>query len=98
MLKFDSYSNMLAIEHEGAYAPQSVERVEPFAAELHNLVGAINGTQELQVQPVWGRHIVEVLLAAEESSRTGREVTVSPVRAAPGPPAAQPSPAAPIAR
>jgi predicted dehydrogenase len=98
MLKFDSYSNMLAVEHDGAYAAQSVERVEAFAAELRNLVGAINGTEDLQVQPVWGRHIVEVLLAAEESSRTGREVAVSPVRAAPGRPAAQPSPAAPIAR
>jgi len=78
MLRFDSYSNQLAVDRDGAYAPIEVERKEPFAEELANLVDTINGTQQLRVPPVWGRHIVEVLLAAEESSRTGREVVVSP--------------------
>jgi phthalate 4,5-cis-dihydrodiol dehydrogenase len=78
MLRFDSYSNQLAVDQNGAYVPIDLERKEPFAEELANLVGAINGTQELRVPPVWGRHIVEVLLAAEESSRTGREVAVTP--------------------
>jgi len=78
MLRFDSYSNQLAVDQDGSYAPIVVQRKEPFAEELANLVGAINGNQELRVPPVWGRHIVEVLLAAEESSRTGREVAVSP--------------------
>ena len=76
MLLFDSYSNRLAVDHDGAYAPIEVQRLEPFAEELKNLVGAINGTQTLRVSPAWGRHIVEVLLAAEESSRTGREVEI----------------------
>lgn len=78
MLRFDSYSNQLAVDQDGAYAPIEVQRKEPFAEELANLIGAINGTEELRVPPAWGRHIVEVLLAAEESSRTGREVSVSP--------------------
>jgi phthalate 4,5-cis-dihydrodiol dehydrogenase len=78
MLRFDSYSNQLAVDQDGAYAPIYVERKEPFAEELANLVGAINGTDELRVPPVWGRHIVEVLLAAEESARSGREVSVTP--------------------
>jgi len=77
MLRFDSYSNQLAVDQDGTYAPIEVQRKEPFAEELANLIGAVNGTQELRVPPVWGRHIVEVLLAAEESSRSGREVSVS---------------------
>ena len=76
MLKFDSYSNQVAVEHNGAYQPIEVQRLEPFAEELHNLVGTINGTEQLKVTPAWGRHIVEVLLAAEESSRTGHEVAI----------------------
>jgi predicted dehydrogenase len=74
MLVFDSYSNRLAVEQDGRYMPVEVEHVDPFTAELRNLVATINGQEQLQVQPAWGRHIVEVLLAAEESSRTGREV------------------------
>jgi predicted dehydrogenase len=76
MLKFDSYSNQLAVERDGVYVPVEVQRTEPFAAELSNLIGTINGTEALRVSPVWGRHIVEVLLAAEESSRSGREVEI----------------------
>jgi predicted dehydrogenase len=77
MLLFDSYSNRLAVDSESAYRPIEVQPLEPFAEELKNLVGAINGTETLRVAPAWGRHIVEVLLAAEESSRSGREVQVS---------------------
>jgi predicted dehydrogenase len=80
MLRFDSYSSQLAVDKDGSYAPIRVERVDPFAAELRNLVAAIEGREELRVAPAWGRHIVEVLLAAEESSRTGREIPVAPVR------------------
>jgi predicted dehydrogenase len=80
MLKFDSYSNQLAVESDGKYAPIEVQPREPFAEELKNLIGAINGVEQLRVPPAWGRHIVEVLLAAEESSRSGSEVVVSPIR------------------
>jgi predicted dehydrogenase len=76
MLLFDSYSNRLAVDQDGAYARIEVQRLDPFAEELKNLVGAINGTETLRVSPAWGRHIVEVLLAAEESSRSGREVEI----------------------
>ena len=76
MLLFDSYSNRVCVEQDGAYAPVSVDRVDPFTEELKNLVATINGAEELRVPPAWGRHIVEVLLAAEESSRTGREVEI----------------------
>jgi phthalate 4,5-cis-dihydrodiol dehydrogenase len=77
MLRFDSYSNRLAVDQDGAYVPIEVQRTEPFAEELKNLVGAIRGQEPLRVTPAWGRHIVEVLLAAEESSRTGHEVGIS---------------------
>ena len=76
MLKFDSYSNRLATDQDGAYRPIELQRAEPFGEELKNLIGAINGTEPLKVTPAWGRHIVEVLLAAEESSRTGHEVPI----------------------
>jgi predicted dehydrogenase len=79
MLRFDSYSNQLAIAREGAYAPEQIAPVDPFTEELRNLACAIRGEEALRVPPRWGRHIVEALLAAEESSRTGREVAVSPV-------------------
>jgi phthalate 4,5-cis-dihydrodiol dehydrogenase len=77
MLRFDSYSNRVAVDRDGAYQPIEVERVDPFAEELENLIGAIRGTQPLRATPAWGRHIVEVLLAAEESSRTGREIGIT---------------------
>jgi predicted dehydrogenase len=75
-VRFDSYSNQLAVDRDGAYAPLEVERVDPFAAEMANLVGAIQGRERLGVTAAWGRHIVEVLLACEESSRSGREVRI----------------------
>jgi phthalate 4,5-cis-dihydrodiol dehydrogenase len=78
MLRFDSYSNRVAVDQDGAYTAIEVQRVEPFTEELKNLVGAIRGREPLRVTPAWGRHIVEVLLAAEESSLTGREVAISP--------------------
>jgi predicted dehydrogenase len=76
MLIFDSYSNRLAVDRDGQYEPVPVRWADPFAAELRNLVGAIEGRERLGVTPAWGRHIVEVLLACEESSRSGREVEV----------------------
>lgn len=76
MLRFDSYSNRLAVDTDGQYEPEDLTRLNPFAEELKNLVGAINGTEELRITPQWGRHIVAVLEACEESSRTGREVQV----------------------
>ncbi len=54
----------------------TLDPVDPFTEELRNLVGAILGREELRVPQAWGRHIVEVLLACEESSRTGREVAI----------------------
>jgi phthalate 4,5-cis-dihydrodiol dehydrogenase len=78
MLRFDSYSNRLAVDDgQGAYASVEVAPVDAFTEELRNLVAAILEREELRVPLAWGRHIVEVLLACEESSRSGREVVVS---------------------
>jgi phthalate 4,5-cis-dihydrodiol dehydrogenase len=76
MLVFDSYSNRLAVEDKGRYTSIDLQPVDPFTAELHNLVATINAEEQLKVTPAWGRHMVEVLLAAEESSRTGREIEI----------------------
>ena len=56
--------------------PITLTPTNPFAEELKNLVGAINGTETLRITPQWGRHIMAVLEAVEESSRSGREVAV----------------------
>ncbi|MBM4417379.1 MAG: Gfo/Idh/MocA family oxidoreductase [Chloroflexi bacterium] len=76
MLLFDSYSNRLAVDEAGAYRSRPLTPVHPMSAELQNLVGAIRGEDVLGVTPEWGRHIVDVLLGCEESTRTGREVTI----------------------
>jgi phthalate 4,5-cis-dihydrodiol dehydrogenase len=76
MLKFDSYSNWLQVDQEGKYTPVDVQRHDPFTMEMRNLVAAIQGRERLGVSPAWGRHIVEVLTACEESSRSGREVRI----------------------
>jgi predicted dehydrogenase len=76
MLLFDSYSNRLAVDKDGRYDPIELTPTNPFAEELRNFVGAINGTEVLRITPQWGRHIMAVLEAVEESSRTGREVVV----------------------
>ena len=82
MLVFDSYSNRLAVEDQGRYTAIDLQPVDPFTAELHNLVATINGAEQLKVSPAWGRHMVEVLLAAEESSRTGREIEIQSAKRA----------------
>lgn len=76
MLKFDSYSNWLQIDRDRKYEPVEVVRHDPFTMEMRNLVAAIQGRARLQVSAAWGKHIVEVLTACEESSRTGREVRI----------------------
>ena len=76
MLLFDSYSNRLAVDKDGSYDPIILTPTNPFAEELKNLVATINGTETLRITPQWGRHIMAVLEAVEESSRTGREVVV----------------------
>jgi len=76
MLKFDSYSNWLQIDRDRKYEPVEVVRHDPFTMEMRNLVAAIQGKERLQVSAAWGKHIVEVLTACEESSRTGREVRI----------------------
>jgi phthalate 4,5-cis-dihydrodiol dehydrogenase len=74
MLLFDSYANRLAVDRDGQYCALEVAPVDPFTAEMRNLVATIQGHETLRVPARWGRHIVEVLLAAEESARSGREV------------------------
>ncbi|HZQ99347.1 MAG TPA: Gfo/Idh/MocA family oxidoreductase [Chloroflexota bacterium] len=76
MVRFDSYSNWVQIDQDHKYVPVDVEKVDPFAAEMRNFVAAIQGREKMGVTPQWGRHVVEVLVACEESSRTGREVKI----------------------
>jgi predicted dehydrogenase len=75
-LKFDSYSNWVQVDQDGKYLTVEVEKNSPFTDEMRNLVGAIRGREKLKVSPQWGKHIVDVLVACEQSSKTGREVQV----------------------
>ena len=51
MLRFDSYSNRLFTDRDGAYVPIDCTAVDPFTEELKNLVGAVRGTEALRVPP-----------------------------------------------
>ena len=45
-------------------------------AEFHAMIDSLTNGTPLAVPPLWARHIVAVMLAAEESGRTGREVII----------------------
>jgi predicted dehydrogenase len=77
MLEFDSYSNRFQIATDGTYEAQDIARVNPFVAEFARMVETITSDAPLAVPTAWARHIVAVMLAAEESGRIGREVLIS---------------------
>jgi predicted dehydrogenase len=53
---------------------ESGPRASGFEAQLADVVAAIDQGRPPGVPGEWGRLVMEVLLAAEESSRDGREV------------------------
>ena len=77
MLEFDSYTGRLRVSEDGAYAVRDLPAADPFTAELGSLVSAIRSGDPLAVPTAWARHVVAVLLAVEESGRTGREIPIS---------------------
>ena len=60
------------------YVEQPVSGSDSFALELAGLVQAIEANSTPPVDGLWGRYIVAVALACEESSRTGEVVHVPP--------------------
>jgi predicted dehydrogenase len=76
MIEFDSYSNRLQVAGNGEYQNIPTERVNPFVAEFEAMMDTIVNGAPMAVPPRWARHIVAVLLATEESGRTGREVLI----------------------
>ena len=60
------------------YVEQPVSGTDSFALELAGLVQAIETDTTPPVDGLWGRYIVAVALACEESSRTGEVVHVPP--------------------
>ena len=77
MIEFDSYANRLQVAGNGEYENRPMERINPFVAEFIRMVDSITAGTKLAVTPDWARHIVAVMLAVEESGRTGREVRIS---------------------
>ncbi len=77
MLKVDTYGSRLWVSENGEFAPVEVQKHDAFTCEMTRFVEALQTGAELPVPISWGRHMVEVLCACEESSRTGREVVLS---------------------
>ena len=59
---------------DASYSPVPYEKHNGFARQLADVAGAIQERRPPLVPGEWGRLVQSVLLAAEESSRTGREV------------------------
>ncbi|HEX2036077.1 MAG TPA: Gfo/Idh/MocA family oxidoreductase [Chloroflexota bacterium] len=59
---------------DATYHPIPVEKHNGFERQLRDLAGAIREGRSPMVPGEWGRMVLAVLLAAEESSRSGREV------------------------
>lgn len=59
---------------DATYHDMPYERDRGFRAQLLNAAAAVRGERPAAVPGEWGRLVISVLLAAEESSRTGREV------------------------
>lgn len=76
MLEFDSYANRFRVAGAGQYEDRSPERVNPFVVEFGRMVDSITTGAPLAVPSAWARHIVAVMLAVEESGRTGREIAI----------------------
>ena len=68
----------LWLSHGTQYVEQPVSGSDSFALELAGLVQAIETDTTPPVDGLWGRYIVAVALACEESSRTGEVVHVPP--------------------
>lgn len=66
----------VAGERGGAWHEIEVERVDTTTVELQALVRNILDDEEETVSVEQARHIVAVMAACEESSRTGREVLI----------------------
>ena len=54
-----------------------VPRGNGFVRQLENVAAAIRGEGTLEVPGEWGRDVMRALFACEESSRSGREVTLA---------------------
>jgi predicted dehydrogenase len=66
----------LWISREGRYEQIPVAENQPFALEFAQFAQSIIDDTPEPITPQYARHIVAVLLAAEESARTGREVVL----------------------
>ncbi|MDZ4694435.1 MAG: Gfo/Idh/MocA family oxidoreductase [Deltaproteobacteria bacterium] len=60
------------------YAPVKVEEREALTQQMDAFVNCIDKDLPETIAPIHARHVMAVLLAAEESSRTGRETSVGP--------------------
>jgi predicted dehydrogenase len=76
MLKLSTFAPGagLWVAREDRYEPVEIAPHDPFTFEFEQFGRSIREDTPEPITPAYARHIVEVLLAAEESARTGREV------------------------
>ena len=81
-----------AVGRAGAWSPLPLPAVETFSSQFAEFHAACTAGAPLSAPGEWGLEVVAVLQAAEESSRTGREVAVADVLRRAGVTSAPPAP------
>ena len=74
---------MVRVGQDGAWRELDIEPINDFAEQYRDFVTAIATNDRPPASSAYGRHIMEILFAAERSSVTGREVVLEPVERQP---------------
>ena len=71
------------VGQDGAWRDLAIEPINDFAEQYRDFVRAIATNDRPPASSAYGRHIMEILFAAERSSVTGREVVLQPLEREP---------------
>ncbi len=74
---------MVRVGQDGAWRDLAIEPINDFAEQYRDFVRAIATNDRPPASSAYGRHIMEILFAAERSSVTGREVVLEPLEREP---------------
>ena len=71
------------VGQDGSWRDLAIEPINDFAEQYRDFVTAIATNDRPPASSAYGRHIMEILFAAERSSVTGREVVLQPLEREP---------------
>ena len=74
---------LVRVGQDGAWRELEIEPINDFAEQYRDFVKAIATNDRPPTSSAYGRHIMEILFAAERSSATGSEVMLEPVERQP---------------